>query len=74
MSGLNPVGRLLIVAGVFLILLGGAIILFGRFGFSRLPGDILIERKNFTIYIPIVSSIILSLVLTLILSLVFRRW
>ncbi len=74
MGGLNPVGRLLIVVGVFLILLGGAIILFGRLGFFRLPGDILIERKNFTVYIPIVSSIILSLILTLILNLIFRRW
>jgi hypothetical protein len=41
-------------------------------GLGRLPGDIVIERDNFRLYIPIVTSLIVSLVLSLILWL-FNR-
>jgi len=37
-----------------------------------LPGDILIERGNFKLYIPIMTSVIISIVLSLILWLINR--
>ena len=43
-----------------------------RVGIPRLPGDIVIRRGNWTIYIPIATSILLSLILTLLFAL-FRR-
>lgn len=63
------IGKLLIVAGVVLLVLGVG----WSFGLGRLPGDITIKNGNFTFYFPIVSSIIVSIILTLILSLIFRR-
>lgn len=36
----------------------------GKLGLGRLPGDIVIERKNFTLYLPIMTSIVLSLLLS----------
>ncbi|MEO0004697.1 MAG: DUF2905 family protein, partial [candidate division WOR-3 bacterium] len=69
-----PLARLLIITGVLLIFAGLFLLLFSRLGFLRLPGDILIQRRNLTIYIPVVSAIVLSLILTLILNLIFWRW
>lgn len=39
----------------------------GKLGLGRLPGDIVIERENFRLYIPIATSFIVSIVLSLIL-------
>ncbi|NMA58969.1 DUF2905 domain-containing protein [Clostridium cochlearium] len=58
--------------GLFMIVLGGILILGERFGFGKLPGDIFIERENFTFFFPIVSSLIISLILTLLLN-IFRK-
>ena len=55
--------RLLIGAGVVLIVLG-ALVAWGV-PLGRLPGDISMKRGNFTFYFPIVTSIVLSVVLTL---------
>ena len=51
-------GRLLLVAGVLMIVVGGALMLFGRF---HLPGDITFRSGTVTVYIPIATSIILSM-------------
>ena len=63
-------GRLLLVAGVLLILVGGALMLFGRF---HLPGDITFRSGTVTVYVPIATSIILSVILTVVLNLLFRQ-
>ena len=46
--------------------------LIARFGLGRLPGDIVIERENFRLYIPIMTSLIVSIVLSVILWLINR--
>jgi hypothetical protein len=71
MTDLSSLGRLIVMAGVALLIVGGLITLLGR-GW-RLPGDILIRRDTFTIYVPIATSIVLSLVLTVVLRLLARR-
>jgi len=58
--------RPLIILGIVLIVVGLTWPWLTRLGFGRLPGDIVIERDNFRLYIPITSSVIVSLVLTLI--------
>ena len=58
--------KLLIGAGVVLILVGFAWMVGERFGLGRLPGDIVIERGNFRVYFPIATSLILSVVLSLV--------
>jgi hypothetical protein len=63
-------GRILIVFGVLFVLIGGALMLFGRF---HVPGDITFKSGNVTLYIPIATSIILSVILTVVLNLLFRQ-
>ncbi len=65
---MTDAGRLLILFGVVLILVGGLITFASRIGLPRLPGDILIQRDGFTFYFPIVTSIVVSVVLTLLLN------
>jgi hypothetical protein len=64
------VGRLVLVFGVLLVVIGGALMLFGRF---HLPGDLTFRSGNTTIYIPIATSIVLSIVATVVLNLLFRQ-
>ncbi|MBI4278437.1 MAG: DUF2905 domain-containing protein [Armatimonadetes bacterium] len=68
-----PVGRTLITLGIFLVALGGLVMLAGRLGMPRLPGDITIQRGSFTLYFPIVTSLLLSVLLTVILNLLLAR-
>ncbi|OLE79169.1 MAG: hypothetical protein AUG06_08600 [Actinobacteria bacterium 13_1_20CM_2_65_11] len=63
-------GRLLLLAGVLMIVVGGALMLFGRF---HLPGDVTFKSGNVTVYIPIATSIILSVILTIVLNVLFRQ-
>ncbi len=65
---MSEVGRVLIMFGVILIILGILMTIFPKFLF-RLPGDIHIEGENYSIYIPITTSIVLSIILTLLLNL-----
>jgi hypothetical protein len=68
-------GRLLMIAGVSLFVLGLIVFLAGRIpGLGQLPGDITIQRDNFTLYAPIGTMIVVSIVLTLLLNLVARFW
>jgi len=60
-------GRILIFAGIILILAGLFISMVGR-----LPGDIVIKRENFVFYFPITSSILLSLLFSLLFYLFHR--
>jgi hypothetical protein len=70
----QPFGKLLIILGVFLAVFGVLIVLAPKIPYiGRLPGDIYIKRDNFTLYFPIVSSILISIILTLILNLIFGR-
>ena len=64
--------RPLIILGIVLIILGLAWPWLSRLGLGRLPGDIVVERDHYRLYIPITSSILVSLVLTLVL-LLFRK-
>jgi len=62
--------RYLILAGIVLILVG---LLWGplsRLGLGRLPGDIVIERESFTLYIPVTSAILVSVVLSVAVALI----
>ncbi|MYM57061.1 DUF2905 family protein [Thalassovita mangrovi] len=64
--------RLLILIGVALILLGllwGPLTRLGL-GLGRLPGDIVIERENLRLYIPITSAILVSVALSAALALI----
>ena len=79
MTEWNQIGRLLLFAGLGIALLGGLLILGSTLGkenripwLGRLPGDIRVERKGFSCYFPLATSILVSLVLTLLLNLIVR--
>lgn len=63
------VGRLVLAVGVVLVVLGGALMLFGRL---HLPGDFMVRRDSVTIYAPLATSLILSVILTVLLNLFLR--
>jgi hypothetical protein len=58
--------RTLIVIGIVILLIGLAWPWLMKLHLFQLPGDIVIERENYKIYIPITSMIIVSIVLSLI--------
>jgi Protein of unknown function (DUF2905) len=64
--------RWLIILGLVLVVAGLLWPWLGRLGLGRLPGDIVIERENFRLYLPITTSIVVSIVLSLILWLLNR--
>ncbi|HYR18754.1 MAG TPA: DUF2905 domain-containing protein [Myxococcales bacterium] len=70
---MEGLGKLLLVVGTVLAAFGAALLIAGKMGLPRLPGDILIRRDNFTFYMPLGLMLLLSLVLTVVLNLVARR-
>jgi len=68
------VGKLLIIVGGFIVVVGLFLALGLRIPFlGKLPGDISVDRGNVHFYFPIVTCLLLSLVLTLLLNAFFRR-
>lgn len=71
---LADLGKVLIGFGLLLAVIGGVLVLAGRLPWiGRLPGDIHIQRANWTFYFPLATSLIVSLLLTLIFWLINRR-
>jgi ABC-type microcin C transport system permease subunit YejE len=69
MDPLRDVGRLLIILGAAIALIG-ALLFFGArlpFRLGRLPGDIIHRGEHTTLYFPIVSCLVISIVLSLLL-------
>ena len=64
--------RALVIFGIALIALGVLWPVFSKLGLGRLPGDIVIERDNFRLYVPIATSLIISVILSPLLGL-FNR-
>jgi hypothetical protein len=73
---LAPLGKILIITGAAIIVIGVAFLFIDRIPIlGKLPGDIIVKRQNFTLYFPLATSIILSAVISLILIIInyFRR-
>ncbi|GAB4176119.1 MAG: DUF2905 domain-containing protein [Geothermobacteraceae bacterium] len=66
-------GKLFMIAGGLLVAAGLLLLLADKIpGLGRLPGDIRIERENFSFYFPLGTCLLLSLLLSLVFWL-FRR-
>lgn len=73
-DGIQFVGRFLIITGIILAIVGGLLLFSGRIPWlGKLHGDIIVQRKNFTFYFPLATSILLSIIITLFLWLIARR-
>jgi hypothetical protein len=74
LGAMSELGRALIVLGVVIAVLGLILMFVDRVPWiGRLPGDIHVQRGNWTFYFPLGTSILLSIVLTLVLWLIGRR-
>jgi hypothetical protein len=73
---LNSLGRLVIIVGISLAVLGGILMLFSRIpilkNLGHLPGDIRVEGENYSCFFPLASMIVISILLSLGLSLLLR--
>jgi hypothetical protein len=68
------IGKVLLVLGVAIALVGGLLYLAGdRIPLGRLPGDFSWKRKGVSVYFPLATSILISIVLTILANLFFRR-
>jgi hypothetical protein len=73
-DSIQYIGKFLILLGLIVSAIGGLLLLSGKIPWlGRLPGDILIQKKNFTFYFPLATSILLSIILTLLFWLLGRR-
>ncbi len=70
----DGIGRLLIVGGIVLAVVGLVLVLAPNIPFlGRLPGDIRIENENVRVFIPLGTMLVVSIVLTIVLNLLSRR-
>lgn len=65
--------KTIIAIGLLILLIGLTWPWLAKLNLGRLPGDIVVDRENFRIYLPITTMIILSVVLSLVLW-VLRKW
>ena len=64
---MQSIGKYLIVFGAVILVAGIILTFFPRLNFfGKLPGDISIKKENYSVYFPIVTSIVISILLTLI--------
>jgi hypothetical protein len=69
----GELGRILIVFGIVLVVLGAVFLVAPRVPFlGRLPGDFVLRRDHATIYIPLATCLALSLVISILLNIFWR--
>lgn len=76
MGSIEQLGKLILLFAGVLAVVGVAMIVLGKIGVPKLPGDIFFKRDNVTVYIPIATMILVSIILTIALNIavwLFRR-
>jgi len=71
----QQIGKYLILTGVLITLAGAVLMILGRTGLFKLPGDFVFGGKNWKIYFPVATSIVISIILTIIIWIInyFRK-
>lgn len=69
---METAGKILLLTAAALAVVGVVLLVAGRLGFGRLPGDVVIERDGLTIFIPFGSMLLLSILGSLFLYLLGR--
>ncbi len=73
MNPLHDMGKMLLIFGIFMVIVGLFLIFGSKVPFiGKLPGDIVIKKGNFTFYFPLATSLLLSVILTILFS-IFRK-
>ena len=68
----GDVGKLLLITGAVIAVLGGVILLLTRAGVNQLPGSISVSGGNFSFFFPVAFCIVVSIVLTVVINLILR--
>ncbi len=71
--GLEGIGKILLGVGAGIIVVGGLLILFGKLGWTHVPGTFVYRGKNATVIIPVGLMILISIVVSLLLHFLNRR-
>jgi len=75
LSAFSGVGKLLVLAGIFLILVGVLFIFWESIPYlGGLPGDFVVQKGSFRVFIPVVTCIIISAILTIVVNVLLRFW
>ena len=70
----GDIGKIIIFIGLLLVVIGFVWMVGNKLPFiGKLPGDIAIERKNYSFYFPVTTCIIISIILSFILWLFNKR-
>ena len=69
---LQQIGKLVLILGLVLTAAGAGLMLAGRLGLAKLPGDLSFGGKNWRVYVPLGTCIVLSIILTIIMWIAFR--
>ncbi|MHB8488417.1 MAG: DUF2905 family protein [Candidatus Dormibacteria bacterium] len=69
---LGDVGKLLLIAGAVILVLGGVLVLLTRLGVTQLPGSISVSSGNVSFFFPVAFCIVVSVVLTVVINLIVR--
>ncbi|MFA5119155.1 MAG: DUF2905 domain-containing protein [Candidatus Omnitrophota bacterium] len=71
---MQELGKTLIIFGIILASLGLLLVFFNKIPFlGKLPGDILVQKKNFTFYFPLATSLVVSVILSILFWLINRK-
>nr|CAJ74131.1 conserved hypothetical protein [Candidatus Kuenenia stuttgartiensis] len=74
MGEFGSFGKVLMITGIILIIAGALFLFVNKIPFlGRLPGDIAVQKKNFSFYFPLTTCIIISIVLSIIMWLLGRK-
>jgi len=73
MPPIENFGKILIIAGVLIAVVGLVLVFGAKFGLGKLPGDIFIKKGNSSFYFPVVTSLVISIVISIIINIFFRR-
>lgn len=69
---MNTPGKILMMLGAFIFIIGAIFTFLNKIPVFKLPGDILIRKNNFTLYIPLATGIVFSLLITFFLNIFFH--
>ena len=67
------IGRIVLIIGIVLVVIGGLAVMGVKLPFGHLPGDIAIEGEHGAIYIPLGTMLVISLILTVVFTFFARR-
>lgn len=70
---LGDIGKLVLIAGVVIAVVGGVVLLLARVGVTQLPGSISVSGGNFSFFFPVAFCVVVSIVLTVVINLIVHR-